>query len=312
MSPARLHRPVMVTEVVDVFRAVPPGPVVDATVGAGGHADSLLAELDHVQVIGVDRDDDALTAAEETLAVHADRFVLARARFDELSSVVAAQGFGRVSGVLFDLGMSSMQVDRPDRGFSYRQEGPLDMRMDRRQGFDASEVVNAYAVPQLARVLAAGGEDRFAGRVAAAIAAARPITTTTMLAEVVREAIPVPARRRRGDPAKRTFQALRIEVNAELAVLGTAIDQALELLVPGGRCAVLSYHSGEDRIVKGRFRDASGVPCTCPPELPCPHRSAVPAVRLLWRGAHAPSEEEMADNPRAESARLRAVERLAA
>lgn len=312
MSPVKDHSPAMLAEVLDVFRCVPPGPVVDATVGAGGHANALLKALSHIEIIGLDRDDEALALAERTLAGHGDRVMLVRARFDDLASVVQARRAGQVSGVLFDLGVSSMQLDRAGRGFSYRNDGPLDMRMDRRQPHDASEVVNLYPQARLTQVLRQGGEERFAGRIAAAVVAARPIATTEVLARVVRDAIPAAARRRGGHPAKRTFQALRIEVNEELDVLGPALDEALRLLAPGGRCAVLSYHSGEDRIVKRRFQEAAGSPCQCPPGLPCqcPPRSV--SIRLLWRGARRPSPEEIAENPRAESARLRAVERLAA
>jgi 16S rRNA (cytosine1402-N4)-methyltransferase len=216
---------------------------------------------------------------------------------------------GGVSGVLFDLGVSSPQLDRAERGFSYRGDGPLDMRMDQRQPTTAADVVNTYDERRLAQVLADFGDERYARRVARAIVAARPLHRTVQLAEVVREAIPAPARRRGGHPARRTFQALRIEVNHELDVLGPALDQAVDALVPGGRCVVLAYHSGEDRIVKDRFRTAATGGCTCPPGLPCAC-GARPTVRLLSRGARKPTPIEVARNHRAESARLRAVEKL--
>jgi len=295
----------MVAEVVDVLRPVPPGTLVDATVGAGGHAAALLEALPGHTLLGLDRDDEALALAGERLAPYGDRVELRRANFDELAGVVE----GPVAGVLFDLGVSSMQLDDPDRGFSYRGDGPLDMRADRRQATTAADVVNGYDGPALARVLATHGEERFAGRIARAIVAARPLSTTGQLAEVVRDAIPAPARRRGGHPAKRTFQALRIEVNGELATLGATVDAAIDLLVAGGRCAVLAYHSGEDRIVKDRFADAVTGVCVCPPRLPCVC-GAVPKVRLVWRGTHRPSPAELAANPRSESARLRAVEKL--
>jgi len=297
----------MVAEVVDVLRTVPPGPIVDATLGAGGHAAALLDALPAHTLIGVDRDDEALALAGEALARFGDRVSLRRANFDELGELrLAADG---VSGVLFDLGVSSMQLDDPERGFSYRGEGPLDMRADRRQSMTAADVVNGYDQGALARVLARHGEERFAGRIARAVVAARPLSTTGRLAEVVRDAIPAPARRRGGHPAKRTFQAIRIEVNGELTTLGVTIDRAIDLLVPGGRCAVLAYHSGEDRIVKDRFVEAVTGGCTCPPQLPCVC-GAVPRVRLVWRGAHRPGPDELAANPRSESARLRAAEKL--
>lgn len=307
-SHSATHRPVMVAEVVDALRTVPPGVIVDATVGAGGHAAALLDALPDHSLIGIDRDDDALAAAAGTLGRFGDRAGLHRASFDGLRSVLS--GTDRpVGGVLFDLGASSMQLDQAGRGFSFRAEGPLDMRADRRQALTASEVVNNYDEAALARVLWAHGEERFARRIARAIVAARPLTTTTGLAEVVRDAIPAAARRRGGHPARRSFQALRIEVNGELLTLGEAIDAALDVLVPGGRCVVLAYHSGEDRIVKARFADAVTGGCTCPSGLPCAC-GAVPRARLVWRGAHRPGPAELAANPRSGSARLRAAEKL--
>ncbi|CAA9271896.1 MAG: 16S rRNA (cytosine(1402)-N(4))-methyltransferase [uncultured Acidimicrobiales bacterium] len=309
-SSAVPHLPVMVAEVVDALRPVPPGPIVDATLGAGGHAAALLDALPDHTLIGLDRDDEALALAGDTLDRFGDRVVLRRANFDDLGDVVAGLGrAGGVSGVLFDLGVSSMQLDDPERGFSYRGEGPLDMRADRRQPTTAADIVNGYDEVSLARVLARHGEERFARRIARAIVAARPLATTGQLADVVREAIPAPARRRGGHPAKRTFQAIRIEVNGELATLGATLDRALDLLVPGGRCVVLAYHSGEDRIVKDRFGEAVTGGCVCPPQLPCVC-GAVPRARLVWRGAHRPGPAELAANPRSESARLRAAEKL--
>ena len=305
----RPHLPVMVAEVVDVLRPVPAGVLVDATVGAGGHAAALLDALPGHVLIGLDRDDDALAAAGEALARFGDRVTLHRADFGRLAEVMGQLGQEAVSGVLFDLGVSSMQLDQAHRGFSYRGDGPLDMRADRRQTRTAADVVNGYDEAALARVLAVHGEERFARRIAKAIVARRPLTTTTELAEVIRDAIPAPARRRGGHPAKRSFQALRIEVNGELTTLGPTIDVALDLLVPGGRCAVLAYHSGEDRIVKARFAEAVSGGCTCPPALPCVC-GAVPRARLVWRGTHRPGAAELASNPRSESARLRAAEKL--
>ena len=303
-TPAPRHLPVMVAEVVDVLRPVPAGVIVDATVGAGGHAAALLDALPQHTLIGLDRDDEALALAGETLARFGDRVDLRRANFDQIDSVGAG-----LSAVLFDLGVSSMQLDDAGRGFSYRDDGPLDMRADRRQALTAADVVNGYDEAHLASVLARHGEERFARRIAKAIVAARPVATTGQLAELVRDAIPAPARRRGGHPAKRTFQAIRIEVNGELVTLGHAIDTALDMLVAGGRCAVLAYHSGEDRIVKERFVAAETGGCVCPPRLPCVC-GAVPTARLVWRGAHRPGPAELAANPRSESARLRAAEKL--
>ena len=303
-DPAPRHRPVMVAEVVDVLRPVPAGVIVDATVGAGGHAAALLDALAQHTLIGLDRDDEALALAGETLARFGDRVQLRRSNFDEIGALHLD-----ASAVLFDLGVSSMQLDDVDRGFSYRGDGPLDMRADRRQSRTAADVVNGYDEARLAGVLARHGEERFARRIAKALVAARPVTTTGQLAELVRDAIPAPARRRGGHPAKRTFQAIRIAVNGELVTLGDTIDAALDLLVAGGRCAVLAYHSGEDRIVKDRFINAETGGCACPPRLPCVC-GAVPTVRLVWRGAHRPGPAELAANPRSESARLRAAEKL--
>lgn len=308
--PTSPHLPVMVAEVVDVLRPVPVGVIVDATLGAGGHAAALLDALPEHTLVGLDRDDAALALAGERLARFGARVTLRQANFDRLDEVVTPAVAGAaISGVLFDLGVSSMQLDEPARGFSYRGDGPLDMRADRRQATTAADVVNGYEERDLARVLARHGEERFARRIARAIVAARPLTTTGRLAEVVKEAIPAPARRRGGHPAKRTFQAIRIEVNGELVTLGAAIDRAISLLVPGGRCAVLAYHSGEDRIVKERLVEAATGGCTCPSGLPCAC-GAVPQARLVWRGARRPGPDELAANPRSESARLRAAEKL--
>ena len=302
------HRPVMVDEVLELLRPVPPGVVLDATVGAGGHAQALLDALPHVELLGLDRDADAVDQAQHTLARFGSRVRLRQAGFERLADVVAEEGHRQLVGVLFDLGVSSPQLDRPERGFSYRSEGPLDMRMDRSQTTTAADVVNGYSEERLARVLSTFGDERFARRIARAIVAARPLRTTTELAAVIAAAIPAPARRRGGHPARRTFQAVRIEVNRELDVLAGAVDQALGLLAPAGRCVVLSYHSGEDRIVKQLLVEASTGGCVCPPGLPC-RCGARPTVRLLRRGAR-PTKAEVEANPRAESARLRAAERL--
>ncbi len=304
-----IHIPVMADRIVEIFRPVPPGVLVDATVGGGGHARLLLEARSDLRLVGVDRDPAALAAAAEVLAPFGDRVTLRHARFDDLETVMTELQ-PPVTGVLFDLGVSSPQLDRAERGFSYRHDGPLDMRMDPADQWTAADVVNGYPEVELVRVLQEHGEERFAIRIAAAIVASRPIETTAQLAAIVRDAIPAPARRRGGHPAKRTFQAIRIEVNRELDILPTAIDAALELTAPRGRVAVLAYHSGEDRIVKERFRHAVTGGCTCPPGLPCVC-DAVQTVRLLRPGAWKPTAAEVEANPRAESARLRAVEKLA-
>jgi 16S rRNA (cytosine1402-N4)-methyltransferase len=304
------HVPVMAAEVVDLLASVPDGLVVDATVGGGGHAAAILAAYPRLSLLGLDRDREAVAAAQDRLARFGSRAEIVQATFDQLVSVVESrQPLRGVSAVLFDLGVSSPQLDRADRGFSYREDGPLDMRMDQSQGPTAAEFLRDCSEERLVAILVENGEARFARRIARSLLAARPLRTTEELAEVVRSAIPAVARQHRGHPAKRVFQALRIEVNAELELLGAGLDAALGLIVPGGRCVVLSYHSGEDRLVKSRFVEAATGGCVCPPRLPCVC-GATPTVRLLNRGARLASEEELEANPRSASARLRSVEIL--
>jgi 16S rRNA (cytosine1402-N4)-methyltransferase len=300
----------MVDEVVATLAPVPPGIAVDCTVGGGGHAAALLTARPDLRLVGLDRDDTALAAAAEALQQFGDRVTLRQARFDELSTTLEDLGHDHASAVLFDLGVSSPQLDIAERGFSYRQDGPLDMRMDRRQRRTAADVVNGYDERDLASVIRTYGDERFATRIARAIVAARPLETTTQLAEVVRDAIPAPARRTGGHPATRTFQAVRIEVNEELTILASSIDQAIDFLAPGGRCAVLSYHSGEDRVVKERFRHHATGGVDVPPGLPAP-ADVHPAVRLVRAVRKQPTPAEAEANPRARSARLRVVEKVA-
>ena len=312
MTAPFLHIPVMAEEVVELFRPVPPGVIIDATVGGGGHARRLLEARPDVRILGLDRDPRAVAAAAAHLAPFTDRVTLVRSRFDHLGQIMSDLAIreDEISGVLFDLGVSSPQLDEPERGFSYRWDSPLDMRMDPDDLWSASDVVNGYAEAELAHVLAAYGDERYARRIAKAIVAARPVESTAELAGIVAGAIPAPARRRGGHPAKRTFQAIRIAVNRELDVLPGALDQAIEKTRPGGRVVALAYHSGEDRIVKDRFRHAATGGCTCPVGLPCVC-DAVATVRLLRPGALKPQAAEVAMSRRAESARLRAVEKLA-
>jgi 16S rRNA (cytosine1402-N4)-methyltransferase len=302
------HAPVMVDEITQVFASVPSGTVVDATLGGGGHTAALLDSRDDLDVIGIDQDQDALEAATTRLAGYGDRFRTSQRRFDQLDEALAEHDVERISGALFDLGVSSPQLDRGERGFSYRHEGPLDMRMDADQTWSADDVVNGYSESDLARIIKRYGDERFASRIARAICAARPIQTTTELAAVVTSAIPAAARRTGGHPAKRTFQAIRIEVNDELGVLPDALDQAVRATRPGGRIAVLSYHSGEDRIVKDRFAVAAGA-CDCPDDLPCVC-GAIQTVRIVRGVPKRASDAERQRNRRAASARLRVVERV--
>lgn len=298
----------MVDEITAVFANVPSGTVVDATLGGGGHAAALLDSRDDLDVIGIDQDRDALQAATTRLAGYGDRLRTSQRRFDQLDEALAEHEVARISGALFDLGVSSPQLDRGDRGFSYRHEGPLDMRMDADQTWSADDVVNGYSESDLARIIKRYGDERFASRIARAICAARPIQTTTELASVVTSAIPAAARRTGGHPAKRTFQAIRIEVNDELGVLPDALDQAVRATRPGGRIAVLSYHSGEDRIVKDRFAVAAGA-CDCPDDLPCVC-GAIQTVRIVRGVPKRAGDAERQRNRRAASARLRVVERV--
>ena len=310
MTREYLHTPVMVAEVLSMLETVPPGVLVDATVGGGGHAEALLAGFPEHRLIGVDVDEDAVAQASARLARFGQRALVLRARFDELPSLVRARAPGLpVAGVLFDLGVSSPQVDRPERGFSYRFDGPLDMRMDRSRGITASDAVNSLTTEDLTALLVENGEGRFARQLAGGIVANRPIETTSRLVEVIERSLPGVARKRAGHPAKRVFQALRIYVNEELEVLAPALDDALGMLTPRGRCVVISYHSGEDRLVKATYARAASGGCVCPLGLPCVC-GAVPTVRVLTRGARLASASETARNPRAASARLRAAERL--
>lgn len=299
----------MLDEIVETFRPVPAGWVVDCTIGGGGHARALLRAHPHLTILGLDRDPIAIAAAGSLSDEFPGRVLVRRSRFDRLPTVMDELDLSHCSGVLLDLGVSSPQLDRAERGFSYRGDGPLDMRMDPDEALSADTVVNDYPVERLAEVLRTYGDERYASRIARSIVAARPVTSTTELAGIIREAIPAPARRRGGHPATRSFQAIRIEVNAELEVLGPTLDAAIERLVPGGRVAVLTYHSGEDRLVKQRLRHAETGGCTCPPGLPCVC-GAVRLVRLVARGGRTPTSGEVAANPRAASARLRVAERL--
>jgi 16S rRNA (cytosine1402-N4)-methyltransferase len=304
------HEPVMVAEIVAVFSTVPAGTVLDATLGGGGHAAAILDEYPALSILGIDRDEHAVAAARSRLERFGTRVTTAHRRFDGIRDVMDEHHIGGLSGALFDLGVSSPQLDHADRGFSYRNDGPLDMRMDRTQPWSASDVLNGYDEAALTRVIRRYGDERFASRIAKAIVAARqdhPIGSTTELAAIVTAAIPAAARRTGGHPAKRTFQAIRIEVNGELDVLPDAIDQAIDATVPQGRIAVLTYHSGEDRIVKERFTTASGR-CDCPPGLPCVCGAAQLVRRV--RSPRTPTTAQAEDNPRARSARLRVVERL--
>ena len=302
------HAPVLAEETVEILRQAPPGLVLDATIGGGGHAEALLIAAPHLSVVGIDQDDLARRAASERLGSFGDRVRILAGRFDLLDRLLDQNGFGELSGFLFDLGVSSPQLDIAERGFSFRMDGPLDMRMDPSSALTAEELVNEWSERDLAAAIRDGGDERFAGRIAKAIVAARPIERTEELAEVVVKAIPAATRRTGGHPAKRTFQALRIAVNAELEILEPALRSALDRLTPGGRGVVLTYHSGEDRIVKGVFRQLST--SVTPVHLPIPEDPA--PFRLLRPISQTPGEAELTANPRSRSARLRAIQRAVA
>ncbi|MFO6453994.1 MULTISPECIES: 16S rRNA (cytosine(1402)-N(4))-methyltransferase RsmH [unclassified Aeromicrobium] len=311
------HVPVMLDRVVSEFAPVVEGRdrpvVVDTTLGLGGHTEALLTRYPSLHVIGIDRDPEALRRAGERLAPFGDRFEAAHAVYDEITEVVHASGRTSVDGVLFDLGVSSMQLDLADRGFAYAQDAPLDMRMNSEDDLTAAGVLNTYAEDDLARILREYGEEKFARRIAKEIVAEReqrPFERSEQLVELIRRSIPAPARRTGGNPAKRTFQALRIEVNDELGVYRRALPAALDLLSVGGRVVVLSYHSLEDRITKRVFTSATT--STAPRDLPVVPESMQARFRSLTRGAELAGEDEITDNPRARSVRMRAVERIAA
>ena len=308
------HVPVLLDRVVALLAPAldrPGSVLVDATLGLGGHTEAVLTRLELSRVIGIDRDPNALDLASARLAGFGDRFTGVHAVYDELPEVLAQQGLDRVDAVLFDLGVSSMQLDVTDRGFAYREDAPLDMRMDPTRGPSAADVLNTYAEADLTRVLREYGEEKFARKIARAVVRAReeqPFTTSARLVELLYAEIPAPARRTGGHPAKRTFQALRMEVNDELAVLRRAIPAAIDAISVGGRVVVESYHSLEDRLVKRAFAAASA--STVPDDLPFVPAGQEPALRLVTRGAEQADADEIEANPRAASVRLRAIERI--
>ena len=287
--------------------------VVDATLGLGGHTEALLQKFPHLTVIGIDRDLDAIAKATTRLAPFGDRLKTAHSTFDGIAQVVANLGVKHIDGALFDLGVSSMQLDQQERGFSYAHDAPLDMRMDRTQSLTAGEIINTYEPGQLVRILRTYGEEKFATRIVESIVKQRaiaPMNSTTQLAEMVKEAIPAATRRTGGNPAKRTFQALRIETNDELGTITRALPAALELLNVGARLVVMSFQSLEDRIVKQLFvaSTTSGTPRNLPFELP----EYAAKFSMITRGSETPTDAELAENSRSQSVRLRAIERVAA
>lgn len=307
------HEPVLAREASDLL--VPAlehgGVIVDGTLGRGGHARLILDAAPEAELVGIDRDPEALEACRSNLAAYGERVRFVRDDFSRLASVLERLGIASVRGVLLDLGVSSPQLDEAHRGFSFRGNGPLDMRMDPSQPLSAAGVVNDYPVAELERVLRTYGEERFARRVARAIERSRPLTTTGELAEVVAGAVPAASRRTGGHPARRTFQGIRIEVNDELGELERALPQVVDALEPGGRAVVISYHSLEDRIVK-RFFNEEAKGCVCPPDFPVCRCDAQASLRVITRSPVRPRSEEIERNPRASAAKLRAAERVSA
>ena len=307
------HIPVLRDRILDLLEPAltEPGSVyVDGTLGMGGHAQAVLERCPNARVVGIDRDQEALALAGERLAAWGDRVTLVHAVYDEVATVVADLGIDGVQAALFDLGVSSLQLDEADRGFAYSQDAPLDMRMDQSQGLTAADVLNTYDAADLERILREYGEERFARKIAAAVVRERafePFTTSGRLVELLKKVVPAASQKSGGHPGKRTFQALRIEVNAELSAWATALPAAVETLAVGGRVAVLSYHSLEDRITKRVF--AAGARSSAPEGLPVELPEHRPYLRLLTRGAEEPSAAEKAANPRSASARLRVAEK---
>ncbi|MDN8632849.1 16S rRNA (cytosine(1402)-N(4))-methyltransferase RsmH [Corynebacterium kefirresidentii] len=318
------HVPVMRERMADLLRpqvetAGDNAVLVDATLGAGGHTRYFLEAFPNVRVIGVDRDQQALRNATERLAPYGDRFIGVNARFDELGSAIAeGEGYNfdlarsvGLAGALFDLGVSSMQLDQADRGFAYKTDAPLDMRMDPSQGITAADVLNTYSHGDLARILKTYGDERFAGKIASAVLKERgkePFTNSARLVELLYDAIPAATRRTGGHPAKRTFQALRVEVNRELEAIENVLPVITQALSVGGRAVFMSYQSLEDRIVKAAFKELTK--STTPAGLPMDLPGTAPKFTIVTRGAEKASEEEIAENSRAASVRVRAIERL--
>jgi 16S rRNA (cytosine1402-N4)-methyltransferase len=311
---AARHVPVLLERILALFAPTleqRPAVLVDATVGLGGHADALLSAHPQLTLVGLDRDQEALRISGEKLAKHGERVHLVHAVYDRMPHVLDQLGLSAVDGVLFDLGVSSLQLDEDDRGFAYARDAPLDMRMDQSSELTAAEVLNTYPQAELARILREYGEERFAGRIAKAVTVEReraPFRDSERLVRLLYDTVPAASRRTGGHPAKRTFQALRIEVNGELDVLARALPAALAKLRVGGRVVVESYHSLEDRLVKRTLAELAT--SRTPPGLPVELPGHGPQLRLLTRGAEQADEQEIEHNPRAASVRLRAAERI--
>ena len=306
------HTSVLLFETVGSLNIIPGGCYVDGTLGGGGHAFEVCKRLGNGRLIGIDQDGEAIEAASKRLMAFQDKITIVRSNYRRIAQVLEELGIEKVDGIYLDLGVSSWQLDQPERGFTYRADAPLDMRMDQRQSRTAADLVNSCSEEELTRIIRDYGEDRFARNIAKHIVRERekePIMTTGRLAEIIKGAIPAKVRATGGHPAKRTFQAIRIELNGELTVLEESIDTMIDLLNPGGRLSIITFHSLEDRIVKNRFR-INEHPCTCPPDFPVCVCGKKSKGRVVTRKPILPSEEEMRENSRSKSAKLRVFERI--
>ena len=306
------HKSVLLKETIEGLNIKPDGIYVDGTLGGGGHSYEIARRLDKGgKLVGIDRDEDALRAASERLSEFSDRVKLIRGNYEDTVSILHDQGIFGADGILLDLGVSSYQFDEAERGFSYKKEAPLDMRMDRREKRTAADIINGYTESELYRIIRDYGEDRFAKNIAKHIVNERqkkPIETTTELAEIIKHAIPARVREGGGHPAKKTFQAIRIELNRELDILSGSIEGLIDILNPGGRIAIITFHSLEDKIVKSAFKKAEN-PCTCPPDFPVCVCGKKPKGRVLTRKPIVSGDEELSENNRAHSAKLRIFEK---
>ena len=311
------HTSVLLDEVIDGLCIRPDGIYIDGTLGGGGHSFEIASRLTRGgRLIGIDQDEDALAAAGERLAPFADRVIYVHDNYENMENAVRSffeDGIstGRINGILLDLGVSSYQLDNPERGFSYRADAPLDMRMDRGASLSAKDILNDYSVGELTRILRDYGEEKMAARIAANIVSARekgPLETTGQLVEIIERSIPMKMREKGGNPCKRTFQAIRIACNRELEVLEDSLDTMIDLLAPGGRLCIITFHSLEDRIVKNAFRRTAN-PCTCPPEFPVCVCGKTSKGRVITRKPILPGREELAENRRSASAKLRIFEK---
>ncbi len=305
------HQPVLFTETIDSLDIRPDGFYIDGTAGGGGHSEAILKRLTTGHLLSIDQDPDAIAACTARLSSYPGSLIR-RGNFSQMKELASDCGFTQADGILMDIGVSSHQLDTPERGFSYHTDAPLDMRMSQ-EGPTAADLVNTLSWQQIAEIISRYGEDKSAARIAKAIVAARetaPIETTLQLADIIREAVPAAVRREPGHPARKTFQALRIAVNGELDRLSEGLDAAFSMLRPGGRLAIITFHSLEDRMVKRRMNDwCTG--CTCPPDFPVCVCGKKPRAQLVYKKGLAPSPEELEENPRARSARLRVCIKLA-